>query len=73
MRHLVTTALAVLISSGAANVAQETPNAFGPSPLGSCPGTGGDASCQFKIVNGHVEGESYYPCPPRAAPPTWLT
>ena len=41
-------------------VAQPEPNAFGPSPLGSCQGKAGDdPSCP--IDQGH--GESYYSCP----------
>jgi hypothetical protein len=43
------------------NVVQDSPNAFGPSPLGDCKEDGtGDASCP-KIL----EGESYYACPPQ--------
>lgn len=41
-------------------VAQELPNAFGPSPLGTCRGgEGDDPACPLL-----EEGESYYACPP---------
>jgi hypothetical protein len=42
------------------NVVQDSPNAFGPSPLGSCgdPKKKDDPSCPD-----FVDGESYYACP----------
>ena len=42
------------------HVAQREPNAFGPSPLGSCRADAGDdESCPIK----KGQGESYYSCP----------
>ena len=42
-------------------VAQEFPNAVGPSPLGSCKSDGtGDASCPDIAM-----GETFYACPPQ--------
>ncbi|MCE9624327.1 MAG: hypothetical protein K8R69_02565, partial [Deltaproteobacteria bacterium] len=41
------------------NVVQDIPNAFGPSPLGTCTGSAGDdPTCPVLS-----EGESYYACP----------